>query len=105
MDGNQYVKYLQSQKIKLSFGMKKALPYFFGCFIGILLLIFLIDDLTPDTNVKPTFDSWYKTMENRDDYSWDALLRIGFVYVFPWAVAMILISWFIHGVGFYLVRR
>ena len=51
------------------------------------------------------FNSWYGNVVSIDNYSWDSLLKIGFIYTFPFIIAAILISWIIHGVGFVIIKR
>jgi ABC-type multidrug transport system permease subunit len=107
MNGKDYIKYLDSRKTNWNFSKstKKALPYFIGSFLLFIVAVVLLINLQPKEEVKPVFDTWYQVMNDRSDYSWNAILKVGVVYVFPFAVTAILLSWLIHGVGFVIVRR
>jgi hypothetical protein len=116
MNGKDYIKYLDSRKTNWNFSKstKKALPYFIGSFLLFIVAVVLLINLQPKEEVKPVFDTWYQVMNDRSDYSWNAILKVGVVFVFgfgvkpkklAWAVTAILLSWLIHGVGFVIVRR
>jgi len=105
MSGEQYIDYLNSRKFKFNKNFKESLPYFILAFCGILLISFIVIGWQPKAEVKPLFNSWYRVMSDRTDYSWSAILKVGTIYVFPYAVTVILISWLLYGVGFVIIRR
>jgi hypothetical protein len=83
MSGKEYMEYKEKKinKITLSKGLKKALPWFLGSFCLVVLLIMLVDYITPQ---QPTNITWE---------------GIGMFM----AVCAGL-GWVLHGTGFLLVK-
>lgn len=103
MNGKEYIKYLETRKIKLSNNTKKALPYFLGCFLGLVVVSILLADITY-TPTPAWFSDYYRVAPDVVKLSWDGVAKFTVAYFLPWIVLAVLVSWVVHGVGFFIFR-
>ena len=107
MNGDEYIRYKESRKLKplkLSKGLKKALPYFILCFAGVIILGILLSDLIPKPETSSVFDNYYEATANTD-WSWNSIAKISAVFFAPLIIIAVCIGWVVHGVGFFIIRR
>jgi len=105
MNGEEYIKYKESKKFKLSKGVKQALPFFILAFLGVFLAAVLLNDIfyvPPET--ESWFTLWYGIAQSLAAMSWGAIAKFSYLYFAPFIVLAVLISWVVHGVGFFIVR-
>jgi len=103
MNGEEYIKYKESKKIKLSKGVKEALPFFIGSAIMFIFAMALLNHIfyVPSDSL---FSEWYSAMPSLVVLSWGGIAKISYLYFAPFIVLAVLISWVVHGVGFFIVR-
>lgn len=104
MDGEGYMRYRESRKLKLLKGMKKALPYFLLSFLGVLLIAFLIDDLTYTPAPQGIISQWGENTQGLAERSWSDIGKVTFVTYAPILVILIGSAWVIHGFGFLIIK-
>ena len=103
MTGTEYIKYRESKKIKLKKNQIEAIVYFSFSFIGILIIGFIISDLTYVAPT-PAFSGWYEMAPEVFNMGWENIAKATFVYFGPFIVIVVGLAWLIHGFGFFIVK-
>ena len=104
MNGKEYMAYRKSKSIPLSKNVKKALPYFVMCGIGVLIIAFLIDDLTYKEPPQGFVSAWKEAVPNILSLSWSDIGKLTFIFFAPFLVVMIGLAWLLHGFGFFIIK-
>jgi hypothetical protein len=100
-----YLDRQDKKRFRLSKKMKKALPYFVLAFIGVLFLALLFDDLNAMMNPKKNpLQSYYEGSVIVAGHGWSPIMQYLVLLFAPFVIVTVLVSWLIHGVGFYFVR-
>jgi len=103
MNGKEWMEYKKSKGFKLSKRIKRALPYFIACFMGVFVLAILLNHLTY-TPTPGAFSGWYNAMPSMAIMSWSNIAKLTFLYFAPGLMIAIILGWIIHGVGFHIVK-
>ena len=103
MDGEQYIRYLDRRKVKIPKNMNKALPYFVGSLILLVLAFVVWDEVTTEPT-EGVLVKYYQLAPDLATLSWNGVAKWTAIMFLPFIVGAILLSWVIHGVGFYIVR-
>jgi len=103
MDGEQYIKYIQGRKFKLSKRTKQALPYFILSLLGAVVLLGLF--INYSEGQQPPQETWYRIpVESITGSSWNTILKLVVAHWAPAIIILVGLAWVLHGFGFYLVR-
>lgn len=107
MTGKEYLAYKESTKLKLpklSKKTKEALPYFIMAFVGIIIIVSMINAMIPKPEVESVFSGWYKAAPALVNLSWDSIAKVTFVSFAPLIVVTISLAWVLHGFGFLIIK-
>lgn len=108
MNGKEYVDYLKYKKPKSVFiknltkNQKEALMIFGVCFVLMFFAMILVYDLfyIPPPPTQGVINAWIKITPTISKLSWEQIGKFLLVLFAP----IIVLSWLIHGVGFFIVQ-
>lgn len=109
MNGKEYLEYKKWKTKPISKELKKALPYFVLSAVGVLLIIFLVQDLTYKPPItKPDKIEVQETLQDISKISWNDIAKafvISQAHIVVILCVFIGIAWIIHGFGFIIIKR
>ena len=103
MNGTEYIKYRESRKTNLSKNQIQAIVIFGFCFIGVVIIGLLIQDLNY-VQPKPLFSAWNEMTPTLIEIGWEEIGKATFIYFAPFLVIVIGLAWLFHGFGFFIVK-
>lgn len=106
MDGDQYIKYRESRRLKFPKEYTKNIMGFCLAIFGSLLLVLFVGNIVEDPVQKQkTFAQEIQDVVFFSELTWNQIAKLTVVVYGSWIVIAVGIAWIVHGFGFIVVRR